>query len=32
MSSYIIHACPARMWYVNGYLIPSMREQGIEDI
>lgn len=29
---YMIHACPQRMWYVNDYLIPSMRAQGIEDI
>lgn len=26
---YMIHACPARMWYVDGFLIPSMLEQGI---
>ena len=29
---YMIHACPQRMWYVNDYLIPSMRAQGIADI
>lgn len=29
---YMIHACPQRMWYVNDYLIPSMRAQGIEEI
>lgn len=27
---YMIHAVPARMWYVNDYLIPSMLEQGIK--
>ena len=32
MSKYVIHACPDRMWYVNGYLIPSMKEQGINEI
>lgn len=32
MSKYIIHACPERMWYVEKYLVPSMKEQGIEDI
>lgn len=31
-AKYIIHACPQRMWYVDGYLIPSMKSQGIEDI
>lgn len=29
---YIIHACSKRLWYVEGYLIPSMKEQGISDI
>ena len=28
----LIHACPDRMWYVNEFLIPSLRDQGIEDI
>lgn len=30
----MIHACPSRIWYVDGFLIPSMLEQGIkrEDI
>lgn len=34
MSKYLIHSCPKRQWYVEGYLIPSMLEQGIraEDI
>ena len=31
-NKYIIHACPARMWYVTEYLVPSMKEQGITDI
>lgn len=25
----MIHACPARQWYVDGYLVPSLLEQGI---
>lgn len=29
MAKYLIHACPKRMWYVEGYLIPSMLKQGI---
>jgi len=29
--NYMIHAYPARMWYVNDYLIPSMLEQGIKE-
>ena len=29
MAKYLIHACPQRMWYVSGYLIPSMTSQGI---
>lgn len=29
MAEYLIHACPARGWYVDDYLIPSMLEQGI---
>lgn len=34
MAKYMIHAVPKRMWYVEGYLIPSMVDQGIkrEDI
>ncbi len=27
---YMIHACPQRMWYVEEFLIPSMKEQGIK--
>ncbi len=30
MPKYMIHACLARMWYVEEFLIPSMLEQGIE--
>lgn len=26
---YIIHACPERLWYVQGFIIPSMLAQGI---
>lgn len=26
----MIHACPAREWYVNDYLVPSLLEQGIK--
>ena len=29
MERFMIHAVPERMWYVDGYLIPSMLEQGI---
>ena len=32
MSKYIIHACPQRMWYVEEYLIPSMKAQGIDNV
>lgn len=28
----MIHACPQRMWYVDGFLIPSLRAQGVENI
>lgn len=31
MTKYIIHAANKRMWYVNGYLIPSMLKQGIKE-
>ena len=30
MSKYLIHTMPKRMWYVCGYLIPSMVSQGID--
>lgn len=29
---YMIHACNSRMWYVNDYLVPSLKEQGLENI
>lgn len=29
MAKYLIHTYPKRIWYVNGYLIPSMIKQGI---
>lgn len=34
MAKYMIHAVPSRIWYVEGFLIPSMTAQGIpeEDI
>ena len=32
MSKYVIHACPERMWYVDNYLVPSMKSQGISNI
>ena len=28
----LIHACPKRMWYVEGFLVPMLKEQGAEDI
>ena len=28
----LIHACPKRMWYVAGLLIPMLEEQGARDI
>lgn len=30
MDKVMIHACPQRMWYVEEYLVPSLRAQGIE--
>lgn len=30
MINVMIHACPARMWYVNEYMVPSMIAQGID--
>lgn len=27
----IIHACPQRMWYVDGLLVPELKAQGIVD-
>lgn len=32
MARIMIHACPDRMWYVNEFLIPSLQEQGINNI
>lgn len=29
MVKYIIHACEPRMWYVEGFLVPSLEAQGI---
>ena len=31
MAKYLIHTYPKRIWYVNGYLIPSMIKQGIAE-
>ena len=28
----LIHACPQRMWYVNDFLVPMLREQGADNI
>ena len=28
----IIHSCDKRMWYVQGYLVPALREQGVESV
>lgn len=27
----LIHACPRRMWYVTGHLIPMLKAQGLQD-
>ena len=32
MSKYVIHSCPERMWYVEQYLVPSMKDQGMTGI
>lgn len=32
MEQVMIHACPQRMWYVEEFLIPSLQEQGINNI
>lgn len=29
MTKYMIHCCPDRLWFVEGYLIPKMVDQGI---
>lgn len=26
----LIHACPERMWYVEGFLVPALRSLGTE--
>lgn len=31
MAEYLIHTCLDREWYVRGYLIPDMIEQGIDE-
>lgn len=28
----LIHACPARMWYVEEFLVPELERQGAEDV
>ena len=28
----MIHACPKRMWYVEGFLLPQLKAQGAEEI
>ena len=28
---YLIHACPAREWFVEGYMVPEMKRQGIPE-
>ena len=28
----LIHACPARMWYVTNFLVPELERQGAEEI
>ena len=30
-TKYMIHACEARMWYVEEFLVPSMTDQGIPE-
>ena len=25
----LIHACPQRMWYVEGWLVPMLQERGV---
>lgn len=29
---FMIHACPARLWFVEGWLAPELRRQGAEDV
>ena len=28
----MIHACPIRMWYVEGFLVPELERQGADEI
>jgi len=28
----LIHACPVRMWYVEGFLLPELRRQGADEV
>ena len=28
----LIHACPKRMWYVEGWLVPELRRQGADSV
>lgn len=30
MEQYLIHTCPKRKWYVDEFLVPSMKQQGIK--
>lgn len=30
--NFLIHACPQRMWYVEEFLVPSLKAQGAENI
>ena len=32
MARVLIHACPAREWYVYDYLMPSLLTQGVQDV
>ena len=28
----LIHACPKRMWYVEGFLLPELKRQGADEV
>ena len=28
----LIHACPARMWYVDAFLVPTLKRQGADEV
>lgn len=28
----LIHACPKRLWYVTGFLVPQLKEQGADEV